>query len=60
MKTPSTWEEFPTSLKEDAELFCVTYNLRPGEIENLHTLIRIAFHEGAIFGIEQAQARFKA
>lgn len=55
MKTPSTWEEFPASLKEDAELFCVTYNLRPGEIENLHTLLRIAFHEGAIFSIKQLQ-----
>ena len=59
MKAPSTWEELPTSLKEDTEDYIRSYSLPPNDADLLKTLIRIAFHEGATFGVEQVQARLK-
>lgn len=60
MKTPSTWEELPASLKEDTEDYIRSRSLPPTDANLLKTLIRIAFYEGATFGVEQVQARLKA
>lgn len=59
MKTPSTWEELPASLREDAEKFWAAVYLTDTQKRALKTLVQIAFHEGAVFGIEQDRKRFK-